>query len=214
MRDELDIEITDIKTKIMSLRSQLGREVAKTKAKKSGQDATDNYKSTWMYWDRLHFLIPVMQAGKNKDSLPSHSSTPDSVDMDDYFDDSMSIPVDEVTETSSPPSHGKGKSCRKANFDAKTRNELLSTCAQVLKHPLPEPPAKRQCPFSLYIAEKLGGFNKRSRMIAEKRICDIIFEIEMGAMGNDQQSQSWQKIPPHVPPQGFMNMLQNQQVYR
>ena len=51
-------------------------------------------------------------------------------------------------------------------------------------------------------------------MIAEKRICDIIFETEMDAMGNDQWSQSWQEHPPHVPPQGFMNMLQTQQVYR
>ena len=66
-RDELDIEIADIKTKIMNLRSQLGLEVTKKKSKKSGQAATDNYKSTSMYWDRLHFRIPVMQAGKSKD---------------------------------------------------------------------------------------------------------------------------------------------------
>ena len=118
MRDELNLEIADIKTKVMNLRSQLGREVAITKSKNSGQAATDNYKSTWMYWDRLHFLIPVMQAEKSKDPLPSRSSTTDSVDMDDSFDDSMSISVDEETETSSLPSRGKGKSRRKANFDA------------------------------------------------------------------------------------------------
>ena len=61
-----------------------------------------------------------------------------------------------------------------ADLESKARNELLSTCVQVLKEPLPfptpEPQAKRQCPFSLYIAEKLSGFDKCSRMIAEKRI--------------------------------------------
>ena len=70
-----------------------------------------------------------MQAEKSKDSLPSRSSTPDSVDMDDSFDDGMTIPVDEEAETSSPPSRGRGKSCRKANFDAKTRNDPSSQTA-------------------------------------------------------------------------------------
>ena len=37
MKGELNIELADIKTKIMNLRSQLGREIAKSKAKKSGQ---------------------------------------------------------------------------------------------------------------------------------------------------------------------------------
>ena len=69
----------------------------------------------------------------------------------------------------------------------------------------PEPQAKRQCLFSLYIAEKLSGFDKRSRMIA-----DIIFEIEMGTVSANEQQSHWQDIPP----QGYMNMLQNQQVYR
>ena len=53
MRDELGINIADIKAKIMNLCSQLGREVSKTKYKKSGQSVSENYKSTWMYWDRL-----------------------------------------------------------------------------------------------------------------------------------------------------------------
>ena len=37
MKGELNIELADIKTKIMNLHSQLGREIAKSKAKKSGQ---------------------------------------------------------------------------------------------------------------------------------------------------------------------------------
>ena len=41
MKEELDIELADIKTKIMNLRSQLGREIAKSKAKKSGQGRSE-----------------------------------------------------------------------------------------------------------------------------------------------------------------------------
>ena len=207
MRDELGINIADIKAKIMNLRSQLGREVSKTKSKKSGQSVSENYKSTWMYWNRLQFLMLVMQAGKSKDSLPSRSSSPESLDFDDSLDDSTSISVNEEDEIPSLPCRGKGKSRkRSADFESKAKNELLSTCVKVLKEPLPEPQAKQQCPFSLYIAEKLSGFDKRSRMIAEKRINDIIFEFEMGAMNNEQQIH-WQDIPS----EGYMNMLQNQQ---
>lgn len=218
MKGELNIELADIKTKIMNLRSQLGREIAKSKAKKSGQARSECYKSSWAYWDRLQFLVPVMQAGKSKDTLPtSRSSTPESVDNEDCLDDSTLISVDEEDENPSPSSIcRKGKYCKKAtDLESKARNELLSTCVQVLKEPLPfptpEPQAKRQCPFSLYIAEKLSGFDKCSRMIAEKRISDIIFEMEMGIVNaNEQQQSHWQDIPP----QGYMNMLQNQQVYR
>ena len=210
MRDELGINIADIKAKIMNLHSQLGREVSKTKSKKSGQSVSENYKSTWMYWDRLQFLMPVMQAGKSKDSLRSRSSTPESLDIYNCLDNSISISVNEEYKIPSLPSPGKGKSHkRSADFKSKARNELLSTRVKVLKEPLPEPQAKQQFPFSLYIAEKLSGFDKRSRMIAEKRINDVIFEIEMGAINNERQTH-WQDIPP----QGYMNMLQNQQIYR
>ena len=78
-RDEniLDIDVAEIKAKITSLRAQLGREIAKTKAKKFGQGLGENYKSSWIYFDRLQFLVPIMQAGRSKDTLSS--STPDSV---------------------------------------------------------------------------------------------------------------------------------------
>ena len=103
-----------------------------------------------------------MQAGKRKDSLPSRRSTPESLYIDDCLDDSASISVYEEDEIPTLPSHGKGKSLkRSADFESKAGNELLSTCLKVLKQPLPEPQAKQQCPFSLYIAEKLSGFDKR-----------------------------------------------------
>ena len=122
----------------------------------------------------------------------------------------MTVPRFLSTKKTILPSHGKGKpQKRSADFESKDRNELLSTCVKILKEPLLEPQAKQQCPFSLYITEKLSGFYKRLRMISEKHINDIIFEIDMGAMNNEQQTH-WQDIPP----QGYMNMLQNQQIYR
>ena len=69
MRGALDIDVANIKAKIMSIRSQLVRELNKIKTKKSGQGVDENYKSNWVFWQKLEFLIPVMQAGKSLDSF-------------------------------------------------------------------------------------------------------------------------------------------------
>ena len=58
----LDISVADIKAKITSLRAQLGRELAKTRATKSGQGLSDSYKSTWIFWEGLQFLTTVLNA--------------------------------------------------------------------------------------------------------------------------------------------------------
>ena len=64
MEEQLQISSSAIKIKIAGLLGQLRRELGKTKAKESGQALT-NYKSQWLYWDRLEFLVAVMQAGKS-----------------------------------------------------------------------------------------------------------------------------------------------------
>ena len=45
IENELEIELNDIKTKIVGLRCKLGRDLSKTNNKKSGQALTENYKS-------------------------------------------------------------------------------------------------------------------------------------------------------------------------
>ena len=70
IQEELDMPITEIKKEIIDLHSQLNREVAKTNQKKLGQRVSENYKSSWIYWDRLQFLIPVIRAGKDSLQAP------------------------------------------------------------------------------------------------------------------------------------------------
>ena len=67
--DELDISIQEVKTKVMNLRTQLGRELAKVGENKSGERTSDLYKPTWTYWERLQFLCQVINPGKSKDNL-------------------------------------------------------------------------------------------------------------------------------------------------
>ena len=55
IEDVIGIPPNEIKTKIVSLRAQLGRELAKVSKVRSGQSTDELYKSSWVYWERLQF---------------------------------------------------------------------------------------------------------------------------------------------------------------
>ena len=172
--------MAEIKTKIAGLRAQLGRELSKTRTKRSGQGTSENYKPNWVYWDRLQFLVPVMQVGKSRDNLTSSASQPDLSKQDTdtestTSDDSPSkLPV-LIKPTTTTARSGIGKSKNEVEL---RRQELLSTCIQVLKEPMPQPQPTLS-PFCQYVSEKLEQFDRRTRMIAEKRITDLLFELEI-----------------------------------
>lgn len=56
----LDTTITSIKSKINGLQAQLGKEIVKEKATRSGQSTDELYRSSWQHYDKLAFLIPVI----------------------------------------------------------------------------------------------------------------------------------------------------------
>lgn len=97
----------------------------------------------------------------------------------------------------------------------------MSTCIKVLKEPAPEAePAVRasHSPFSLYVAEKLSPFDRKTRMIAEKRISDVIFEFEMKENSvqpfGQYQLQELQPTDTSGISSSYMNFLQSTQQYR
>ena len=181
---ELAIPFADITMKLLTLRSLLGRERAKISKTKSGQSLDDLYKPTWIYWDRLQFLQAVMQLGKSKDNLQGQedkeqiSSTEASTHSEDF-----STPV------SWPNSGSITPKATKKSLDIK-KQELLTTCINVLKQPEPKPKKTRSY-FSLYITEKPSKVNARDRLLAEKRISDVIFDMEI----KNQQMTSQQAVP-------------------
>ena len=73
------------------------------------------------------------------------------------------------------PQKKEGKENKKA-MECK-KQELLETCINVLKEPMSRP--TQQCHFSHYVSEKLQKFDRRTRVIAEKRITDILFDLEI-----------------------------------
>ena len=145
---------------------------------------SDNYKSNWIYWDSLQFLVPLMQVGKSKDNLPDCQSSSSRWSFDSFSEDaSPEMEEDKAPVRSRKSSRTSHEVERRSLKSSKT--ELISTCIQVLKQPSNAQDEVTQCHFSKYVSEKLTSFDRRTRQIAEKRISDILFKLEM----NDQSLQ-------------------------
>jgi len=56
LEDLLNHSKQDIKAKIVGLRTQIGCKIVKTNSWKSGQATSEEYKSTWVFCDKVKFL--------------------------------------------------------------------------------------------------------------------------------------------------------------
>ena len=160
MATELETTVKEIKSKLLNLRSQLGRENMKVKKTKSGQATDELYKPNWTYWQHLQFLQPAMQPVKSRDNLQKSADSPGS-----------SSALGELSPSSSRDEQQDSYSCipkkqRKKAVELK-RDEVLSQCLNVSKEPEKE---EKKSSFALYVAEKLEMFSPRNRAIAEKKL--------------------------------------------
>ena len=164
IKEALDISVVDIKTKITSLQAQLGREIYKVRKKKSGQAATDNYESNWVFWEKSQFLIPVMQAGQSRDNLRrdlqttlSHTSIIPEENNNHLgeLDKNLSI-LPDLQNDGGPPGSCAANKLKKFELELKKQELLLSTCITVLKEPVPsiapEPDIISKRPFAIHVA--------------------------------------------------------------
>lgn len=161
----LDTTIASVKTKINSLRTNLSKEVCKERATKSGQSTDELYVSKWVHYQQLAFLIPIIGASKSRDSLKRTNS--------------QIVGSDEELEMASPKNKKKTIAERKLDLLSKCTDAITSNATKAV--PEEKVPKPQISVFATYVDEKLSQLNKRDRSIAEKRISDILFEIEMGA---------------------------------
>ena len=174
---EFDVQIADVKAKWNAIRGQFERELDRVKSSKSGQSTDDLYVSQWMFWDKLQFLQSVMKTTKRRDALSIN---------DDSFQKNATLSSDEeITDTSrdnTPSKETKPSRVKKRKLE-EMKNELLTSCINVLKElqvaPTAEPKEETDH-FVFDIAGKLKFMSRQQRILAEKRINDVIFEIEMG----------------------------------
>lgn len=69
MTEKYDMSRKDYKSKWKIIRSQLMREHALERKKKSGQQTSDVYHSSWKWYKMLKFLIIVQNATKGFDTV-------------------------------------------------------------------------------------------------------------------------------------------------
>ena len=204
----LDTNIPSIKTKLNGLRAELGQEMSKEKSNKSGQSSYELYSSSWTHYDKLVFLVQVIEALKSRNTLKI-----------------INVQEDEIEKEVRDTTIAKRKAL------AEKKLNLLSKCTEAIaanantKAPLlNESATTKMSAFSLYVEEKLPQLKKRDRRTAEKCIPDILFEIEesadMSADGelNHQQrnpysgfnfgiKQQGQQGPYNIQGQSYMDML-------
>ena len=153
----LDTNIESIKAKINGLRAQLGREVAKANKTKSGQSTDELYASTWIYYDRLSFLLPVIKSSKCRDTLKRKNEE----ENEEVEEERFSTPG------------------LKKKTIAERTIELLSKCNEAITKKPVESADSKHSSFALYVDEKLSQLGKCDRRIAKKRISDVLVDVEM-----------------------------------
>ena len=150
---------------------------------KSGQSTDDLYVSNWVHYQSLAFLQPVMKSSSSKNTLKQSNEDQDEIEYTDV----------------------KIASGSKKKTLPERKIELLTKCTDAIASSTPkESQGTKRLAFASYIEEKLSGFNKRQRIIAEKRINDVLFEIEMSS-GNetiDRNIQPFQNVQPIQIPYG------------
>ena len=74
---------------------------------------------------------------------------------------------------------------QRKNSIVETKIKLLAKCTNAIKNSaLTESQGIRHSSFATYVEEKFSSLNKRQITIAEKRINDVLFELEM-PVGNE-----------------------------
>ena len=135
--------------------------------------------------DKLQFLQSMMKTTKIRVTF---SIGNDSFQINVSF--SSDEESDDIGKKSTP--EAKPPKERKKNIeDAKT--ELLTSCINVLKEPSAASaaePKEEIDHFAFHIARKLKTMSRHTRILAEKRINDAIFEIEMGEFQQHAEGRS------------------------
>ena len=174
IKKELGIEINTIKSKWNSLREQHGRELAKESTTKSDQSTDDVFESPWPFMENMCFVEQVKKTARSTSTLKfldqqsvieGESEQENEEQNDSLNSDSNRSLVEKSTK-------------RKRVNPTKQKQKLMAKCTDVLDRP-----KEAGDPFALYVSEQLKNLDKRRRLLAGKRINDILFELRFKELG-------------------------------
>ena len=160
MTEKYDVSREDYKSKWKIIRSQFMREQALERRKKSGQPTSDVYHSSWKWYKMLKFLVIVQTATKGFDTMKIKLTTEDD-------------------ENESPAAMTPTKKT-KEDLERK-KMSLLDRAVGILKEVNEAPTAaelSEEDAFGMVVAKTLARLSPRERMLAKKKINDILFEAE------------------------------------
>ena len=170
--------------------------MAKVNKTKSGQITDELYVNNWAHYQSLAFLQLVMKSSSSKNTLKQSSEDLDKIGC---------------TEV-------KAYSRSKKKSLAEKKIELLTRCTDVITNStLTKSQGIKRSAFVPYIEGKFTGLKKRQITIAEKRINDALFELEMyvGNESIDRNIQPFQNVHPfQIQHSNFQNPPINQNPYR
>ncbi|XP_043279285.1 uncharacterized protein [Venturia canescens] len=224
-------DINEVKKKIESLKGSYRRE--KTRMKKSvgtGKGRNEVYMSKWFGFEHLHFLEDKDEVRKTLSNVPTpfneeEDSSNESrnetfreeteIGQNQYFEEVL----DEHTlgnenEMSDKEDKKEFKSPKKLAIKRK-KNEEDPRIAKAFGYLEEATVAAKQKKdqyslFGEYIADKLRTFDARSRAVAQHRISNVVFELEMNAFQHPEtplvqssfpihssQRNAYQSVAPH-----------------
>ena len=118
-----------------------------------------------------------MNPRASRDTLQDADETPDNTCIITTSD----VPDEESSSTSLPSAVKVRKTKSGKTQSAATKEEIMVECLKVMRTPAPsiQPSPSAESTFAAYITEKLKRLDSRRRIIAENRISDTLWELEM-----------------------------------
>ena len=180
--------IEDIKNQWHSLKTIFDRENKREEGSKRSGTGTDSvYKPTWKFYDSMQFTkecqdidnsVSTLTSGQNE-NLPS---------------------IDQSSKK-------RKKESNQFNDIAEARIEFFKQAVNVLNSPEekdPRPCMKEISAFGQVVQETLARFNPMQRVLAKKRINDVLYEVEIGFNMNNVNMTQPQMVSPVPSQQGYM----------
>ncbi|VVC93569.1 unnamed protein product [Leptidea sinapis] len=178
------MDIDGVKKKIKSLRSYFSKEHQKVIKKKSGAGSDEIYVSPWFAYKHLLFTA---------DSVAPRESS-----FEDEKEAQTEIFKRESSATSQSPcvsedEHGYILTPirNKRNIKSTTNDDTEEEAHKIMKKPNEELTQKDE--FTIYgelIAHKIRNLNTLNRLLAQQRINNILFDLEMQQMTTSATAQN------------------------
>lgn len=175
------MEWSVIYAQLTSLRATLGQNLKKKSHTKSGKGTDELFTPSWIFFKHLQFPVPVMEARQSRDTLKKTEA-------------------DNEVKDGTPQ---KSRQSNKFKDLEKTKHTLMHECINVMQAPsnISSLPSEENT-FGRFVAQKLMSFDGYRKMMAEKKITELLFDIEYSMMteGHSESglTQAYQTVPQSV----------------